>query len=306
MTPYVEWTIEGTPQRLEMEEALSIGRDRASSIPLDDPRASRTHAAIHRLNVDHYYVLDVGSRNGVLLNGNRLTRPTRLRDGDEITVGDTVIRFVDENEVIDETTPVEKTSSTTTIGLNLADLRWVTVLVADIRGFTSLSETIDLEDLSRLMSDWFHGVRTTIERYDGRVDKFTGDGVMALWDGPELRDSVQQCLRAALALQELTRKLGEDDPRVERQLGVGVGINSGMVAVGIGGDHSAIGDDVNVAFRLESASKELGYNILLSRAAYEVLPPDVWEGRQHRVRIKGKKNLLDVCGFAYEDLSFLA
>ena len=77
-----------------------------------------------------------------------------------------------------------------------------------------------------------------------------------------------------------------------------------MAAMSAGGDHSAIGDDVNLAFRLETAAKGLGYDVLLSRAAFEVLPAALWEGRPQQVKVKGKETVIDVCGFAYEELSF--
>ena len=154
------------------------------------------------------------------------------------------------------------------------------------------------------MSDWFYGVRSAVELHGGLVDKFVGDGVMALWGGHDPGDSVQSCLKAAVAVEELTQGLGEADPRVARPLGLAVGINRGMAAMGAGGDHSAIGDDVNLAFRLETTAKGLGYDVLLSRAAYEVLPAHFWEGRPQQVAVKGKETAIDVCGFAYDELSF--
>jgi class 3 adenylate cyclase len=67
---------------------------------------------------------------------------------------------------------------------------------------------------------------------------------------------VRDCLRAAAALEELTRGLGEANPKVEQSFGLAVGINRGIAAMGAGGDHSAIGDDVNLVFRLETAARD--------------------------------------------------
>lgn len=302
MTAYLEWTTEGAVHRADLEAAATIGRDPNSTVPLDDLRASRAHAVVHELS-GQFYLLDSGSRNGVFLNGVRITRPTALENGDEMTIGDTTIRFVTEGATTGERAQALQ-SATATIAMDMADIRWVTILVADIHGFTSLSEVMEIGDLSRLMSDWFYGVRAVVERFGGQVDKFVGDGVMALWSGPDPGDSVKSCLKAAVALEELTRELGEAEPQVTRTLGLAVGINRGMAAMSAGGDHSAIGDDVNLAFRLETAAKGLGYDVLLSRAAFEVLPAALWEGRPQQVKVKGKETVIDVCGFAYEELSF--
>jgi class 3 adenylate cyclase/tetratricopeptide (TPR) repeat protein len=133
----------------------------------------------------------------------------------------------------------------------------VTIMFADISGFTALSETLDPETVRDLMNACFDSVVPVIERYGGTVDKFIGDAVMALFGAPTAHENdPERALRAALdiveAVQQFNHEHGTD-------LGVHMGVNTGLVvAGGIGSQgrqqYSVLGDAVNLAARLEDAS----------------------------------------------------
>jgi class 3 adenylate cyclase/tetratricopeptide (TPR) repeat protein len=136
---------------------------------------------------------------------------------------------------------------------HVSERRLVTVLFADLVGFTTLSEHRDPEELRELLSRYFDRCRTLIERYGGTVEKFIGDAVMAVWGTPVAReDDAERAVRAALALTQAVTVLGEDIGMPE--LRVRAGVLTGRAAVDLApeGEGMVLGDTVNTASRLQS------------------------------------------------------
>ena len=141
------------------------------------------------------------------------------------------------------------------------DRRLVTVLFADLAGFTALSESLDPEEVRALQSDLFRELSGAIERYDGFVEKFVGDAVMAVFGAPRAHeDDPERALHAALLMHERVAGLsGRWEPRVGRPLALHIGVNTGPVVAGTigaasGGAYAVTGDTVNTASRLQSAA----------------------------------------------------
>ena len=137
------------------------------------------------------------------------------------------------------------------------ELRNITVLFSDIRGFTSLAETSEPQEVVRMLKEYFELMAEVVFSHRGIVDKFIGDAVMALWGAPEpLEDSAARACNAALEMQARLREFNAQRLRVSRApVGVGIGINTGLAVVGLMGssrrpEYTAIGDTVNVASRL--------------------------------------------------------
>lgn len=303
MTATLIFSADNSEQEISFEGVLTIGRDRKNDMILPDPLVSRNHALIRQLGNDDYYLIDSGSSNGSYLNGRRITTPVVLQDGDTIAIGSTMIRF---HQAV--ATPREFTQTAaeeTTILVPNLDIEDITILVADIRGFTSLSEAIPIKTLTRIMSEWFREVTECVQRSGGIVDKFIGDCVYARWHSARSsceQDMVWNSLRAALAINGVTDSLYRQNPELPHPLHIGVGINTGQAAVGVGRDNTAIGDAVNLAFRLETASKELGRDIVISASSYRHLPEELWRDRRSRVTVKGKKEPVEVCGLNFDEL----
>src|SRR5215813_10197269 len=114
------------------------------------------------------------------------------------------------------------------------DRRLVTVLFADLVGFTALSESLDPEDVRALQSDLFREMSGAIERYDGFVEKFVGDAVMAVFGAPRAHeDDPERALHAALLMHERVAVLsGGWERRVGRPVGLHVGVDTGPVVAG--------------------------------------------------------------------------
>jgi hypothetical protein len=139
------------------------------------------------------------------------------------------------------------TASTPVAGPSV-ERRFVSVLFADLVGFTPLSESRDAEEVRELLSRYFDTARTVIGRYGGNVEKFIGDAVMAVWGAPTAQeDDAERAVRAALELVDAVAALGEG-------LAARAGVLTGEAAVTIGaeGQGMVAGDLVNTALRASS------------------------------------------------------
>jgi class 3 adenylate cyclase/tetratricopeptide (TPR) repeat protein len=137
-----------------------------------------------------------------------------------------------------------------------AERRLVSVLFADLVGFTSLAEHRDPEDVRELLSRYFDRCRTLIERYGGTVEKFIGDAVMAVWGTPVAReDDAERSVRAALALTQAVSALGQDVDMPELQIRAGVLTGRAAVDLGAEAEGMVLGDTVNTASRLQSIAE---------------------------------------------------
>lgn len=142
-----------------------------------------------------------------------------------------------------------------------ADRRIVTVLFADLAGFTALAERLDPEDVRAFQGDLFQEMAAAIQQYDGFVEKFVGDAVMAVFGAPAAHeDDPERALRAALAMQERMAGLNRRwQDRLGKALALHAGVNTGPVVAGSigaggGGAYAVTGDTVNTAARLQSAA----------------------------------------------------
>jgi class 3 adenylate cyclase len=136
---------------------------------------------------------------------------------------------------------------------SVAERRLVSVLFADLVGFTTLSEHRDPEEVRELLSAYFERCRAIIERYGGTVEKFIGDAVMAVWGTPVAReDDAERAVRAALSLTQAVTALGEEVGMSELRVRAGVLTGSAAVGVGADGEGMVLGDTVNTASRLQS------------------------------------------------------
>ena len=138
----------------------------------------------------------------------------------------------------------------------VSERRLVSVLFADLVGFTALSEARDAEDVRALLSRYFDTCRTLIDRYGGTVEKFIGDAVMAVWGAPvAMEDDAERAVRAAIdlaaAVSDLGREVGSDELRAR----VGVLTGEAAVTIGARSEGMVAGDVVNTASRIQSMAE---------------------------------------------------
>jgi class 3 adenylate cyclase/tetratricopeptide (TPR) repeat protein len=169
----------------------------------------------------------------------------------------------------------------------------VTVLFADVSDFTGLSEKLDPEEVHQIMDGCFHILMEEIHRYEGTINQFTGDGVMALFGAPVAHeDHANRACHAALHIQ---RAMGEYGEKIKKEYGVAfrmrIGLNSGPVIVGAIGDdlrmdYTAVGDTTNLASRIESLAQP--GTVLLSRNTRRLVKEYFDLRSLGKVAVKGK------------------
>jgi adenylate cyclase len=172
----------------------------------------------------------------------------------------------------------------------------ITVMFSDIRGFTTLSEKLDAQELAALLNEYLTEMTQIVFRHNGTLDKYIGDAVMAFWNAPfeEPGHATQAChtaLEMIARLAEMQKKWKAEGKPV---LDIGVGLSSGVASVGNMGSvlrygYTALGDTVNLSARLEGLNKEYATHILLSEATYAMVKDTLLIFRElDLIRVKGK------------------
>ena len=179
--------------------------------------------------------------------------------------------------------------------------RYVAILFADIRGFTSISEGRLPYDVVFLLNRYFRATGQAVQSAGGRLDKFIGDGVMAIFGldrEPEIacRQALDGARRMSLALEELNEALAGD---LDQPLRIGIGLHAGPAIVGEMGFErvsslTAIGDTVNTASRLEALTKDFKAELVVSQELLDRAGTDLPDAPSHEVDIRGRQGKLAV------------
>ncbi len=177
----------------------------------------------------------------------------------------------------------------------------VTVLFSDIRGFTSLSEKMTAEEVSLILNEYFAEMEPIITKYNGVINKFIGDAVMAIFGEPV--QDINHPQNAVKCAYEMLKKVEylrdkwiyEGKPKIE----IGVGINTGEVFIGNIGtetrmEYTVIGDTVNLASRIESYNKVYKTNLLVSSSTYEHIAEIADVIKINEVQIRGKAKKMNI------------
>ena len=171
----------------------------------------------------------------------------------------------------------------------------LTVLFSDIRGFTSISEHMTPEGLVRFLNEYLTKMTDIVFKYDGLLDKYMGDAIMAIWGAPlDQADHAHRACYAALDMVQELRVLQEKwAAEGLPYLNIGIGVNAGPMVVGNMGsdrrfDYTVMGDSVNLGSRLEGLNKVYGTNIIASEMTYERVREEILGRELDSVRVKGK------------------
>ncbi|MGB6624477.1 MAG: adenylate/guanylate cyclase domain-containing protein, partial [Candidatus Acidiferrales bacterium] len=172
----------------------------------------------------------------------------------------------------------------------------ITVMFSDIRGFTTLSESLDAQDLAALLNSYLTEMTKTIFDRQGTLDKYIGDAIMAFWGAPFEQQGHSDL--AAQAALDMMARLGELRKQWEQRgqpvIDIGIGINTGIASVGNMGSelrygYTAMGDSVNLASRIEGLNKEYSTHIILAESTYIAMRDENFLVRElDLIRVKGK------------------
>lgn len=255
----------------------TIGRADTNTFVFDDPRMSKRHAVVIQIEPGKFCLIDLGSANGSRLNGRQITKLAELRHGDSILLGETVLEFRNP-DFRKPGRPRNESAAISGPRTDCYNRRLITVLVVDIRDFTELTRRIEESVLARTMSAWCREIGLIFRRSGCAMEKYIGDAAMAVWihEGQiPSEGQMLQLLSTLLEIQQLTANL-QQQFSLPSPLRIGAGINTGLGIMGNRGseespDFSPLGDSVNAAFRLESCTKNSGFDVAMGRLSFECL-----------------------------------
>lgn len=172
--------------------------------------------------------------------------------------------------------------------------KMMTAVFTDIRGFSSLTDSLEPEEISQLLNNYLTEMIRIVHHFDGTLNKIIGDGILIFFGDPiPFKDHAQRAVKMAISMQEETVKLKDEWQRYGHELAVGIGINTGYMTVGnIGSDahldYTVIGNQVNVAARLESLAGP--GQILISQRTYSRVKDLVTVEEMGEISVKGIHN----------------
>lgn len=232
----------------------TLGR-RKTDIVLNDTSASREHAKIV-YESGAFFVEDLKSSNGTFVNGRKIGKK-QLNDRDHIKIGDSVLSFnltQPQGVKEDETDP----SIARTDEHRSGERKFVTVIFADISGFSGIAEQMDPEELTAMVNGCFERLIKIAYKHKGTVDKLIGDCVMVLFGAPITHEDDTE--RSLLCSLEMMQAVDQYSEKIGRPLKIAIGINAGTVVAGTVGsnlkhDYTVMGNAVNIAQKLQKQAK---------------------------------------------------
>jgi adenylate cyclase len=288
------------PFDISIGNTATIGRTRENTVCLSfSPLVSRQHAIIRCHNGWQFQLIDLGSRNGTYVNDQRVVMPITLTDGARIRIADNIMTF---NEHDDNASTGEHNAMTLVGSVDhmVVDSRPVALLVCDIRGFSTMSETIPGAEMAQTLGAWFRETGNMVAQSGGTIDKFIGDAMLAYWAGGD-RPAGDCGTSFAAAKMMLALADSRKWPN-GAQFRVAIALHYGKVTcsnVGVAAERDAtiIGDAVNTVFRLEGVSKELDQRVVMSGDFAAHMPELLKKLKDFGDRaLKGKSQAVKVYG----------
>jgi len=286
---------DNTGESFALLEVSLIGRSRESAVFIPDPRVSRRHAMIRRQD-DGFWYFDLGSVNGSLINGRRVTTSQLLATGDMIQIADHFFRFEGTSHQDEMNGKIPITEHT----IVDARSREVILLVSDIRGFTTISEKLTPDQLGRIIGSWYSRTESILHRHGANIDKFIGDCVLAYWLDTS-HASRLAALKAAHAMGIACDEVQQEHRLVLGPRGLqfrsGSAVHMGLAAYGAfsSREFTLLGDAVNLAFRLEALTRTLDQRVLVSADLFAGWSAGISCCRSFGTHaVKGRDQLLEV------------
>lgn len=271
----------GQERRIPLEgvAVLRLGRDITNDLALPNTEVSRNHARIERQPNGRHLLLDSGSRNGTFLNGARLAIPTILCSGDRFAIGP--YKFEYRSPTAPRAAPGDNRDSRLATTSVHAELTPVTILVVDIHSFTTMSNQLDAVSLSGAVGGLWHEAGSVLQECGATHRQTAGDGLLAVWAHETRSPSpaeIAPVLNAALLLARLAARLSAEQS-LAIPMRLGAGINTGEAVVGNPGNrllagNAAMGEPVNRAFRLESATRAIQCDCIIGESTWSFLGLD--------------------------------
>ena len=300
----------GGAQQVSLDAGTTwrIGRTPQNDVMFPEDSVSRQHAIIQKTQDGQYYLLDVGSSNGSFVNGGRISVPMSLKDGDLIQIGARELIFRSRTRFGIEQIPSDAIEFDAT--RMVFNPQRITVLVVDVRDFTKLTQLVDQSVLCRAVGTWFRKGGNIMQQRGSTSLKYIGDAIMAVWQhqrpGHE-HEEIMGVLSAYVELAQVSAGLASEFS-LPFEFRIGAGLNTGIASIGNTGgsglmDFTAMGDTVNAAFRIESATKQVGVDVAIGNGTCKALAQSFQPElcfQPHQVHLKGYDAPTDIWGATLE------
>lgn len=256
-------------------DTFRVGRDASNDLVISGRVVSRFHS-VFSASPSGIVLMDLGSTNGTFINSQAVQFPTAISSGDTIEIGNIKVNLTISGESAGDfdltvTKPQHKSWKPVEM----------TLLVADIAGYTAISKKAPPDDLANMLDLWLKETSAQVLKHGGEVDKYIGDCVMALWQGTsgDAATVASTCMRAALEIKQHTEELvqqGVWGHQAQHPWVCRITLHSGsalMGTVGAGGARAqtVVGDTVNTAFRLDRLGSILGQRLVVSASTARLL-----------------------------------
>jgi class 3 adenylate cyclase len=244
--------------RTEVGDSFTIGRSSGADLVIDSERVSRKHAMIRREG-NRFLFYDLKSANGSWVDDRQVDQPVPLHEGSRIRIDSHRFTFIagagGDSSSLDSW-------GTTLVGI---DQEPMVFMVVDLHGFTSLVEGLEERQVAGLLGPWYGRCREQIDSTGGTIDKFIGDSVFAWWPGTgvDARAAALRCARGMVTSLEGLKGFEGG--------GCGVALHVGTAAVGALGrsTRTALGEAVNLTFRVEALTRLLECKLLVTSTFLE-------------------------------------
>jgi len=284
----------------ELGDFALVGRYDGATIRLPDSSISRQHASIRREERD-FWIVDLGSSNGTYVNDVAVTSARLLRHDDRVQFGSMVLIFQQSDPPGSRPFAVNAKTQVSAILPAPAMNFEATLLVADLRGFTMMSAQLSAGEVADLLREWYADCMDILKRHHASIDKFIGDCVFAYWyrADADARRSAIMAAQALRTIEGMSRSPARRSLRAHHNLSLDcrIGLHVGEVAIGALGKglNTAVGDAVNIAFRIESLTRLVDRPALVSRDFVEGLEGarEAFEPCGHH-RVKGQEAPIEV------------
>lgn len=280
-------------------ESLRIGRSQSNDLVLADSKISRFHAILSA-SENGIVLSDLSSTNGTFLGEKRMTAPVDLANGDIILLGG----FRLEVRLARSHSGLEEDSSRTALSQMLSSE--LTVLLIDVCSYTTITQGLPEQDVAEMLRTWLNFSSSLIISNDGVVDKYVGDCVMALWKSDTIsqEELAKKAVQTAAEVVQRTReesifrewKHGKQFPWLCRAV-----VHSGTALMGsLGGsgraNYSALGDTVNVAFRIEHLADRFTENLIVSENTARLIPNLLPLNNLGTYTLEGRSGAIEIFG----------
>ncbi len=243
----------------ELHGNCSLGRGLDNTVRLANDHASRNHAILQAQGNGEFWLVDLGSSNGTSVNGRRISRPQALKDGDRLDLAGSGMLFHAAIQPPDAGIDEDSLGST----LLRVVKRSCWLMVADIAGSTRMAQALPPEQVPRITGGWFKTCREVIEKHDGHMNQYLGDGFFCYWE-----DGAGANGRVLAALRDLADLQSTASPAFR------VVVHRGMTVLGSVPTLTAQnlhGPAVNFVFRMEKLAGSWGDERLCSEDAWQAL-----------------------------------